>query len=154
MRKWDHVSHDELLSYIEYLKHNFDPSLSRKVIELFHERMQADEHVDPDLLYMLVKHVFSVLMEGRSADQALGLKLIKGRYGRKDAYERDLRAAAIVVLNLRKKVKFLDAVADSASHLAISESTVTRACKELRAALELLPDDVLLQVADLSLQSP
>ena len=80
MRKWDEVTSDGLLTIIEYLKHNFDAELSRKVIELFHERMQDDEHVDLDVLYVLMKHVFAQIMDGRTADQAFGLKCIKGKY--------------------------------------------------------------------------
>ena len=131
----------------EILKHHFDPALSRNVIELFHERMQDDEHVDPDVLYALMKHVFALIMEGKSADQAFGLKRTKGGYKREDTYERDLHAAAIVVLNLRKGFKWLDAVADAAVHLSISESTVKRACADFREGLDYLPDDILMQIS-------
>ncbi|WP_349572821.1 hypothetical protein [Azotobacter salinestris] len=146
MRKRDDVTHGGLLTIIEYLKCNFDPELSRKVIELFHERMQDDEYVDPDVLYALMKHVFARIMEGQSADQAFGLKRIKGKYSRTDTYERDMHAAAIVVLNLRKGCKWLDAVADASETLNISESTVKRACDDFREGFELLPDDVLMQM--------
>lgn len=146
MRKWDDVTHGGLLTIIEYLKCNFDPELSRKVIELFHERMQDDEYVDPDVLYALMKHVFARIMEGQSTDQAFGLKRIKGKYSRIDTYERDMHAAAIVVLNLRKGCKWLDAVADASETLNISESTVKRACDDFREGFELLPDDVLMQM--------
>lgn len=147
MRKWDDVTYDQLFNTIEILKHHFDPALSRNVIELFHERMQDDEHVDPDVLYALMKHVFALIMEGKSADQAFGLKRTKGGYKREDTYERDLHAAAIVVLNLRKGFKWLDAVADAAVHLSISESTVKRACADFREGLDYLPDDILMQIS-------
>lgn len=78
MRKWDDVTSEELLTIMEYLKFNFDPELSRKVIELFHERMQDDEHVDMDVLYALMKHVFAQIIDWNSADQAFGIKAIKG----------------------------------------------------------------------------
>ncbi len=42
MRKWDNVTYDQLSNIIEILKHHFDPALSHKVIELFHERMQDE----------------------------------------------------------------------------------------------------------------
>ncbi|MCQ4285940.1 hypothetical protein NA647_00620 [Pseudomonas stutzeri] len=154
MRKWDNVTSDQLLTTIDILKHHFDPALSRKVIELFHERMQDDEHVDPDALYALMKHVFALIMEGKNADQAFGLTRTRGGYKREDTYERDLHAAAIVVLNLRKGSKWLDAVADAAVQLNISESTVKRACDDFREGLEYLPDDVLMQISDRSTVSP
>lgn len=154
MRKWDDVTPEGLDTIIEYLKCNFDPELSRKVIELFHERMQDDEHVDPGALYALMKHVFALIREGKSADQAFGLKAIKGKYNRKDTYVRDIHAAAIVVLNLRKGAKWLDAIMDAAAYLNISESTVTRACSDFREGLDLLPDDVLMQITGIPSLSP
>lgn len=154
MRKWDEVTSDGLLTIIEYLKHNFDAELSRKVIELFHERMQDDEHVDLDVLYVLMKHVFAQIMDGRTADQAFGLKRIKGKYNRTDTYERDMHAAAIVVLNLRNGSKWLNAVADASETLNISESSVKRACDDFCEGFELLPDDVLMQITGHPMVSP
>ena len=154
MRKWDNVTPEGLLNIIEYLKHNFDADLSRKVIELFHERMQDDEHVDSGALYSLMKHAFAQIIEGNSADQALGLKRKKGEYERKDTYERDIQATAIVVLDIRKGSRWLDAVADASVYLDISESTVKRACSEFREGFDLLPDDVLIQIAGTPSSSP
>ncbi|MEK1942454.1 MAG: hypothetical protein AAAB16_18960 [Pseudomonas sp.] len=71
--------------------------------------------------------------------------------------ERDIQAAAIVILKLRDGCKWLDAVADASLHLKISESTVNRACDEYRDALELLPDATLKQttdIPDISTNSP
>ena len=154
MRKWDDVTPKELLTIIEYLKHHFDPDLSRKVIELFHERMRDDEQVDPVLLHELMRHVFTKIMEGSSADQAFGLTCKQGGYEREDTYERNIHATAIVILNLRKGSKWLDAVADAAVHLSISESSVKRACDEFREEFELLPSDVLMQIAGIPTISP
>lgn len=153
-RKWDEVTPEGLYNIIQYLKGNFDAELSRKVIELFHERMRDDIDFDPALLHSLMKHVFAQLMDGKSADQAFGLKAIKGKHNRADTYERDLHAAAIVILNIRAGDTWLDAVATAAVHLDISESTVTRACKDFRSGLDLLPDDVLMQISDTQPLSP
>src|SRR5690606_42039404 len=66
----------------------FDPELSKKVIELFHERMRDEIDFDPALLHSLMQHVFAQILQGHSADQALGLKAIKGKYNRPDNTER------------------------------------------------------------------
>ncbi|MEH6687772.1 MAG: hypothetical protein V7693_10935 [Halopseudomonas sabulinigri] len=147
MRKWDAVTHGELVANIEYLKHNFDPILSRKVIELFHERMRDDEHVDYDALFVLMKHVFAQIMDSKSADQAFGLKRKKGDVRRKDTEARDMRAAAIVIFYLEKKASWEDAIAEAVERLNISESTAQRACKKYRAYLEPCPNNVVKQIA-------
>lgn len=148
MRKWDRVTSAELLTIIEYLKCNFDPVLSGRLIELFHERMQDDEHVDPDALHALMKHVFALMTEGRSADQAFGLKPIKGKYNRTDNYERDRTAAAIVTWLVRKGVTWENAVSDASEQLNIGHRTVERAFITYREGLECMPDEQLSLIAD------
>lgn len=154
MRKWDDVTPEGLDTIIEYLKCNFEPELSRKVIELFYERMQDDEHVDMGALYVLMKHVFAQIMAGRSADQAFGLKAIKGKYNRPDNTSRDVRAVAMVVLQMRKGVTWEDAVTDAAVHMGIGDRTVERACETYREGLEWLLDETLMQLAGESLPPP
>lgn len=143
MRKWDNVTRGELLTNIEYLKDHFDPDLARKVIELFHERMRDDEYVDPDLLYAFMKPVFALIMEGRSVDQAFGLKLIKGKFEREDNYMRDLSAAAVVVLLMRKGVKWEDAINDASEYLGIGDRIIMRAYSHYKEEFEWIPDSVL-----------
>lgn len=146
-RKWDEVTPEGLYNIIQYLKGNFDAELSRKVIELFHERMRDDIGFDPALLDSLMKHVFALIMEGRSADQAFGLTAIKGKYSRPDNTSRDVRAAAIMALQMRKGVNWEDAVTDTAMHMVISDRTVERAYEAYKAGFELLPDEPLMQIA-------
>lgn len=152
MRKWDDVTPEELDTKIEYLKVNYDPELSHKVLELFHERMQDDEHVDMGALYKLMKHVLAlIIVEGRSADQAFGLKAIKGKYARPDTMSRDLRATAIVVMQMRKGATKEDAVTDAAEHMGINDRTIERACEAYQVGLTWLPDEALIQLAGGSL---
>lgn len=141
MRKWDDVTPEGLFNIIEYLKSNYDPSLSKKVIELFQERMQDDIHVDPITLNSLMKHVFSLIIEGKSADQAFGLKIIKGKYNREDTIERDMCATAIIVIKRRQGSSLEDAVADAAEHMKTSDTTIKRSYKNHRDFIELLPDE-------------
>ncbi len=154
MRKWDDVTPEGLDTIIEYLKCNFDPVLSLKVIELFHERMQDDEHVDLGSLYLLMKHVFAQIMEGRSADQAFGLKAIKGKYNRPDTMARDVRASAMVMLQMRRGVTWEDAVTDAAEQMGIGNRTVQRVFATHRIGLEWFPDEVLIELAGESLPPP
>jgi len=142
-RKWDEVTPAGLHNIIQYLKSNFDPELSKKVIELFHERMRDEIDFDPALLHSLMQHVFAQILQGHSADQALGLKAIKGKYNRPDNTERNLRAACIVILQMRNGISWEDAVSDAAEHLSISDRTVERAYKTYREGVETLPDDPL-----------
>ncbi len=155
-RKWDEVTPEGLYTIIQYLKSNFDAELSHKVIELFHERMRDDIDFDPALLHSLMKHVFAQIIEGKSADQAFGLKTEKGKYPRPDTHSRDLRATAIVILRLRQGLNLEDSSNDAAEVLGISESTVKRACAEWFETLEKLnlPDETLQQVAGEHLSSP
>lgn len=146
-RKWDEVTPEGLYNIIQYLKGNFDPELSKKVIELFHERMRDEIDFDPVLLHSLMQHVFAQIMQGHSADQALGLKAIKGQYNRRDNTERDLRASSIVILQMRNGISWENAVTDAAEHLSISSRTVERAYKTYRDGMEMLPDDPLMVLA-------
>lgn len=148
MRKWDDVTPEQLSNIIEAIKYIYDPELSFRVIELFHERMQDDEHIDSWTLYSFMKHVFAQIMEGRSADQAFGLKPIKGKYRRPDNTSRDLRATAMVILQMRKGITWEGAVTDAAQHLKIGDRTVERAYEFYREGLACLPDEILLVLTD------
>lgn len=153
-RKWDQITPEGLYNIIQYLKDNFDPELSRKVIELFHERMRDDIDFDPALLDSLMKHVFARIMEGQSADQAFGLKAMRGKYIRPDNTSRDICAAAIVVLQMRKGVSWEKAVTDAAEHMVISDRSVERACDAYKTSFELLPNDPLMLMVGESLPPP
>ena len=139
--KWDEVTPEGLYNIIQYLKDNFDPDLSKKVIELFHERIRDEIDFDPALLNSLMRHVFAQILEGHSADQAFGLKAIKGKYNRPNNEERDMCAACIVILQMRNDTSWENAVTDAAEHLSVSDQTVARAYKAYRDVLEMLPSE-------------
>ena len=127
--------------------------LAWKVIEYFHERMEDDEHVDLELLQMLMKHVFSQMVkEKRTAAQAFGLKPIRGKHKREDNFERDIRAATLVVKKMRKNATLEDAitwegaVTDTAVQMEISDRIVERAYNAYRAGIEHLLDKQLEQL--------
>lgn len=146
-RKYDDVTPEGLYNIIQYLKNSFAPELSKKVIELFHERMRDEIDFDPVLLHSLMQHVFAQIIQGYSADQALGLTAIKGKYNRPDNTERDLTASSIVILQMRKGISWEDAVTDAAEHLSVSNRTVERAYKSCREGIEMFPDAPLMTLA-------
>lgn len=148
MRKWDDVTSDDLLSILTYLAQNFDPELTLKVIELFHERMRDDLYFDPEILHLLMKRVFALIMDGKSADQAFGLKPMKGRHQRPDTTFRDIRATAIVILQQRRGENWENAVMEAAERLNVSERTIQRAYANVREALECVKEEVLKELAD------
>jgi len=154
-RKWDKVTPEGLYTIIQYLKTNFDAELSHKVIELFHERMRDDIDFDPALLHSLMKHVFAQIMAGKSADQAFGLKPKRGDGKRKDTFDRDIAIAAAFIRNKRKEdTGWEDARFDTAESFGVSESTVQRAYDKFSEGLELVPDDLLKEIACTSPLSP
>ncbi len=159
-RKWDEVTPEGLYNIIEYLKCNFDPELSRKVIELFHERMRDDIEFDPVLLHSLMKHVFAQIMgegkgkKAKNADQAFGLEAVKGGYERPDTTSRDICAAAIVILQMRKDITWESAVTDAAEQMSIGDRIVQRAYKTHKDGYEWMPDNILKLLVSNSLPPP
>ena len=149
MIKSDEVTRKELINTIELFKlHPLSPGLAKKLIGYFHERMQEDEYVDSDLLYEFMKPVFASIMQGNTADQAFGLKLIKGKYEREGNYMRDLSAAAVVVLLMRKGVKWEDAINDASEYLGIGDRIIMRAYSHYKEEFEWIPDSALKMFLD------
>lgn len=170
LRKWDDVSTDELLSYISYLKQNYDPELSRNVIELFHERMRDGVSYDQEALHIFIKHAFARIMgepeddedededkkkKNESADQAFGLKPPpRGKHARPNTVFRDMSAAAIVILQRRRGVTWEEAVTDAAQCLDLGERIIERAYRAMREHLEFMLDETLIELADTELPPP
>ncbi|MFC0708096.1 hypothetical protein [Azorhizophilus paspali] len=153
MGKWDDITADGLMGAVYAAKGKYDPELSRNVIEAFHERMEREGDgfylsKDVEALCVLMKHVFAQILEGRTADQAFGLKPIKGKHERPSTMDRDMAAAAIVVLGVRRGSTRFAAVADAAVRLGISESVAGKAYDEYREAICLCTDADLEEMAE------
>lgn len=162
MRKWDHTTRVDLLTAIACLKDGHRPEAARNLIEYFHERMQDDDGYDTEVLHLWMKHVFALIIEGKTADQAFGLKGIKGQYNRPDTFSRDMCAAASVVSRRRQKdddskeeaVSWESAVTDTALKMQLSSRTVERAHEAYRDGLEYLADEGLEQITKEYLPPP
>lgn len=153
-RKWDEVTSGELMTNIEYLQCHHDPVLARNVIELFHERMEDGEHINMDALYLLSRYAFAKIIEGKTADQAFGLKLARGQYERPDTDERDMAAAALITLLMRKGNTWEDAILQAAETFAMGDSTVARNAQPYVAATNTLPEEILQEWIDAARLSP
>ncbi|UCO97511.1 hypothetical protein LF844_23075 [Metapseudomonas lalkuanensis] len=154
MRKWDNATRDDLLTAVECIKHQFAPDAARNLIEYFHERMEDGDYYDVEVLHLLMKHVFALIVAGKSADQAFGLKAIKGQHNRPDTFARDISAAALVVKQRRKGASWEAAVTDAAEHLGLNNRTVERAFEAYREGVECLPDEQLEQITGDQLPPP
>lgn len=153
LRKLRDVSLDELFTLVEYLKVNYDPERSLKVIACLSARMEGDDYVPLELLQALTKHAFALIVEGKTADQAFGLKPIKGKYARSDNESRNMQAAALVFLQMRKNINWEDSVIDIAETMGLSDSVVRRAYSEYKDVFPLFLNETLENLAD-NLQLP
>lgn len=161
---WANVERKDLNTAIEYIKVNHDPETVMKIIEYFHERMSNGEPYDRDMLHVFMAHVFDRIVNGEvmkngtvaklTADQAFGLKLRKGQGNIKDTQDRDLKAAACMVLLMRKGMLWQDAKGQAANLLfpdGEGDKAVERAYEEHCALVECFPDEVLEMLVSTSL---
>jgi len=177
LRKLRNISLDELFTLIEYLKVNYDPERSLKVIACLSARMESDDYVPPELLQALIKHAFALIMEGKNADQAFGLAPIRGRYARPNNESRNMQITALVILTLRKQIywkdangkiidlilQFIDwedAVGQVSDYMELGERTVSRAYGEYGSFFSSLENKLLKgylsddDIAQLSFKEP
>lgn len=145
------ISPQGLYNLITVMESLYCPDVSRKVIAVLNKRMQNDEHVEPDLLYKLMKHVFARIMAGDSADQAFGLALRKGKYLREDTQDRDFQIAANVVALMRQGIRKSNAMMEIVEALALSERAVKRACRAHLESCEMLSDEHISLIIDTEL---
>ncbi|HMV21143.1 MAG TPA: hypothetical protein PKL28_11205 [Rhodocyclaceae bacterium] len=116
--KWCDVKDADLNGALAAVKYGHDPVAAMNLIEYFHERFKGDFPYNERILIEFIGHAFSKIIEDRwGADHAFGLKLTRGKYEREDNYERNVIAAAYVILLMRKKWTYLDARGEAANLL-------------------------------------
>jgi hypothetical protein len=106
------------------------------------------------MLELFVMHPFEQISDGKNADQAFGLKPMKGKYSREDTFERDIRIAVLVVDKRRKGLTWEDAVGDVAEAMGVNARTVERAYDRFRAGVDDLPAEMLDEMAAEILPTP
>lgn len=143
--RWADVTRDDLNAALASLKTGHDPEAARNLIEYFHERMSNGFQYDESILRDLVAHAFAGIIAGKTADQAFGLKLERGKYERVDKSDREAWAAAYVVLLRRKGSILANAISDASTLLFTEggDKIVERAYEEYRSELEEYSDTCL-----------
>lgn len=136
-----------ILTLLDSHLSNPNPDQAHELIRYFHERLSAsrdvDEQLDRDDAYLLEKlmmHAFEQILSGRTADQALGLKLGRGEYLREDTTDRDLALAAASVLRMRAGETWEDSTGNAAEMFDVSDTTARRAYEAYADGMRCFPD--------------
>lgn len=131
------MTSNNMLAILDFHLERPNPEHATALIEFFQERLQEsralDEPLHQDDAFLLEKymaHVFAQIRAGVPADQALGLKLGKGKYLREDTTWRDLSLAAFAVRQMRNGKTWEEATGEAADAFNVSESTARRAYSE------------------------
>lgn len=139
----DSLSNDEILSLLEAAKTSNEPESARALMSVMLRQLRAgNRSISPYVDNWIIYAFGQILEEGRSADEAFGLKGIRGKHKRPDTHDRDLIAAAIVILAMRSGTKWEDAVGDAANKLfedGRGDKAVQAAYTKHRDTLQLLP---------------
>ena len=146
--KWGDVTNADLEGALLAIKYGHDPVAAKNLIEYFYERIHGGASFNERVLHGFLDHAFGkVAIEGWSADQAFGLKLKKGHHERANTFERDVIAAAFMVLLMQKKNwRWQDAKGEAANNLfpdGRGEKAVEKAYKSYGIGLKGLPEDYL-----------
>jgi hypothetical protein len=70
---WKDLSEAELRAALARVKGGGDAQASMRLIEFFHRRIRDGLPYDQTVLLEFLEHVFGRILEGRTADDALGL---------------------------------------------------------------------------------
>ena len=119
---WRDITLVDLNGALGSLIYDNDPIAANNLINYFHERF-SDVGLDGcpqsavGVLCEYMQHVFKkMLVDGYTAEQALGLKRRRGKHERADNTVRNHEITAHMMLSIRKGKKWLDARGDAASY--------------------------------------
>ena len=125
--KWAAVTDADLMGALNAVMHSYDPVAAENLIEYFHERFSNEMPYNQDVLLAFVKMAFRRIVDDElRIDIAFGLAQQKGKHRRDDTTERDVMAAAFVILRMRRGAKWSDAVGEAAN-LLMPDGTGDRA---------------------------
>lgn len=137
----------DLNGALNAVKYDFDPVAAKNLIEYFHDRICDGEPFNERVLLEYVGHAFEqIIVHGKSADQAFGLRRSRGQREREDHTERDIAGAACVVLLMRKGWRWADAIGEAANYLCEDgkgDKAIEHAYSVYREVLSLLADQKL-----------
>lgn len=145
------------------VKFGYDEEAARNLIHYFHFMLRdgglfCSTHLNPKerLFIEFVEHAFARMTEkGKTAEIAFGLELGRGEYQRKDTTERDVEAAAVVILLRRNGWPRTDAVEEAANIDPEwpEGEWVAGACRKYEEELSRLSDTSLLEMIPEELRS-
>lgn len=148
--KWRDISEADLNGALAFVLHGHDPDAARNLIEYFHECIHEREPYNEGILLELLDHAFGkIVREGWSADHAFGLKLKRGKRQRPDTTERDVIAAAYMILLIRNGWTWLDAKGQAANLLfpdGRGEKAVEAAYALCKEEFEPMSDELLIDM--------
>lgn len=145
--KWSGVTRQDLEGALAVVMHGHDPVAAQSLIEYFHDQNLDPAGPDSDILLAFVRHAFRRIVEDKkSADVAFGLSQGRGEYERPFNADRDVIAAAYVVLLMREGWTWLDAKGEAANLLfpdGRGGKAVEHAYENYKHALHGVPDQLL-----------
>jgi hypothetical protein len=148
--KWSDVKEADLNGALAEVKYGHDPVAARSLIEYFHERFREGLPYNERVLFEFLSHAFEKIIEnGWTADHAFGLELKRGHFERPDTTERDIIAAAHVILLMRQNRTWQDAKGETANLLfpdGRGDKAVEAAYAFYKDALSHYPDELLTQM--------
>ena len=154
---WHDVSDDDLNSALAAVKYGHDPDSALKLVQYFYERIHHGESYNEPVLLEYLHHTFGKIIEDEcSANHAFGFKLKRGHYKRETTSERDVFAAAIMILLMRKGWTWLDAKGEAANRLfpdGKGEKAVEAAYKLYSDALSNVPNNLLMKMLPVARRS-
>jgi len=71
---WKDISETELRAALAAAKSGADPATAMKLIEYYYKRIKDNLPYDQTILFEYLVHVFGGIVDGQSADRALGLE--------------------------------------------------------------------------------
>ncbi|HRQ35479.1 MAG TPA: hypothetical protein PK361_07700 [Chiayiivirga sp.] len=155
--KWAAVTDADLMGALNAVMYSYDPVAAENLIEYFHERFSNEMPYNQDVLLAFVKMAFRRIVDDElRIDIAFGLAQQKGKHRRDDTTERDVMAAAFVILGMRRGAKWSDAVGEAAN-LLMPDGTGDRALQmayaRYKECFSSLPDEVLVGLLPEELRS-
>ncbi|MHB1374773.1 MAG: hypothetical protein ACYC5W_17815 [Thauera sp.] len=155
--KWAAVTDADLMGALNAVMYSYDPVAAENLIEYFHERFSNEMPYNQDVLLAFVKMAFRRIVDDElRIDIAFGLAQQKGKHRRDDTTERDVMAAAFVILRMRRGAKWSDAVGEAAN-LLMPDGTGDRALQmayaRYKECFSSLPDEVLVGLLPEELRS-
>lgn len=144
------ISDADLKGALAAVTYGHDPVAALNLITYFYQRIDNNSPFNEQILFDFIHHAFGkIVNDGVSADHAFGFKQRRGKHARKDTFERDVVAAAIVTLNMRNGMTWLEAKGDAANKLfpdGHGEKAVEAAYTQYRDTFNTLPDATLKSV--------